>query len=77
MVHWRAEVTALQVDDLDLGHRLIRIRAETTKNHRERMVCYSPTVTPVLAAHLQQLRQSGFSGGPLFRSVSDRNHGMR
>ncbi|HHY0927346.1 TPA: tyrosine-type recombinase/integrase [Salmonella enterica] len=72
----RAEVTALRVDDLDPGHRLIRIRAETTKNHRERMVCYSPTVTPVLAAHLQQLRQSGFSGGALFRSVSDRNHGM-
>lgn len=72
----RAEVTALRVDDLDPGHRLIRIRAETTKNHRERMVCYSPAVTPVLAAHLQQLRRQGFSGGALFRSVSDRNHGM-
>ncbi|WP_318351586.1 tyrosine-type recombinase/integrase [Klebsiella pneumoniae] len=58
----RAEVTALQVDDLDPGHRLIRIRAETTKNHRERIVCYSPTITPVLAAHLQQLRHSGFLG---------------
>lgn len=72
----RAEVTALRIDDLDPGHRLIRIRAETTKNHRERMVCYSPTITPVLAAHLHQLRQGGFSGGALFRSVSDRNHGM-
>jgi site-specific recombinase XerD len=72
----RAEVTALRVDDLDLGLRLIRVRAETTKNHRERIVCYSPAVAPVLAAHLQQLRQSGVSGGPLFRSVSDRNYGM-
>lgn len=72
----RAEVIALRIDDLDPGHRLIRIRAETTKNHRERIVCYSPAVTPVLAAHLLQLRQSGFSGGALFRSVSDRNHGM-
>ena len=72
----RAEVTALRIDDIDHGHRLIRIRAETTKNHRERMVCYSPAVTPVLAAHLQQLRHQGFSGGALFRSVSDRNHGM-
>jgi len=71
----RAEVTALRVDDLDPGHRLIRIRAETTKNHRERMVCYSPAVTPVLAAHLQQLRHQGHSGGALFRSESDRNHG--
>lgn len=72
----RAEVTALRIDDIDPGHRLIRIRAETTKNHRERMVCYSPAVTPVLAAHLQQLRHQGFSGVALFRSVSDRNHGM-
>lgn len=72
----RAEVTALRIDDIDPGHRLIRIRAETAKNHRERVVCYSPAVTPVLAAHLQQLRQQGFSGGALFRSVSDRNHGM-
>ncbi|WP_232533544.1 tyrosine-type recombinase/integrase [Salmonella enterica] len=72
----RAEVTALRIDDIDPGHRLIRIRAETTKNHRERVVCYSPAVTPVLAAHLKQLRQQGFSGGALFRSVSDRNNGM-
>jgi len=72
----RAEVTALRIDDLDPAHRLIRIRAETTKNHRERVVCYSPAITPVLAAHLQQLRRQGFSGGALFRSVSDRNHGM-
>ncbi|MHA0994404.1 tyrosine-type recombinase/integrase [Enterobacter ludwigii] len=72
----RAEVTALRIDDIDPGHRLIRIRAEITKNHRERVVCYSPAVTPVLAAHLKQLRQQGFSGGALFRSVSDRNHGM-
>jgi integrase len=58
----------------DLGLRLIRVRAETTKNHRERIVCYSPAVAPVLAAHLQQLRQSGVSGGPLFRSVSDQTY---
>lgn len=72
----RAEVTALRIDDIDPGHRLIRIRAEITKNHRERVVCYSPAVAPVLAAHLKQLRLQGFSGGALFRSVSDRNSGM-
>lgn len=71
----RAELTALRIDDLDPGHRLIRIRAETTKNRRERVVCYSPAVTPVLAAHLHQLRREGHAGGALFRSVSDRNHG--
>ncbi|MCE0521000.1 tyrosine-type recombinase/integrase [Klebsiella variicola] len=72
----RSEVTALRIDDIDPGHRLILIRAEITKNHRERVVCYSPAVTPILAAHLKQLRQQGFSGGALFRSVSDRNNGM-
>ncbi|ECJ9843241.1 site-specific integrase [Salmonella enterica] len=71
----RAELTALRINDLDLGHRLICIRAETTKNHRERIVCYSPAITPILAAHLQQLRQDGFTHGELFRSVSDRNYG--
>ncbi|MEC6071373.1 tyrosine-type recombinase/integrase [Serratia nevei] len=72
----RAEVTALGIDDLDPGHRLIRIRAETTKSRRERVVCYNPAVTPMLAAHLQQLRREGHTGGALFRSVSDRNHGL-
>ncbi|HAT4985385.1 TPA: site-specific integrase [Serratia marcescens] len=72
----RAEVVALRIDDLDPGLRLIRIRAETTKSRRERVVCYSPTVTPVLAAHLQQLRREGHASGALFRSVSDRNNGV-
>lgn len=70
----RAEVTALCIEDIDPAHRLIRVRAETTKNRRERIVCYSPAVSPVLAAHLYQLRRSGVSGGALFRSVSDRNY---
>lgn len=73
----RAEVTALRTDDLDLAHRLIRIRAETTKNHRERIVCYSPEITPLLAKYLLQLRQIDRSGGPLFRSMSDRNAGQQ
>ncbi len=72
----RAELVALRIDDLDPGHRLIRIRAGTTKSRRERVVCYSTTVTPMLAAHLQQLRREGHAGGALFRSVSDRNHGV-
>ncbi|UBB12048.1 site-specific integrase [Pantoea eucrina] len=71
----RTEVTALRLEDIDLAHRLIRIRAETTKNRRERMVCYSADVAPVLANHFQQLRLEGWSGGALFRSVSDRNYG--
>lgn len=71
----RTEVTALRLEDIDLAHRLIRIRAETTKNRRERMVCYSADVARVLANHFQQLRLAGWSGGALFRSASDRNYG--
>ncbi|NIB13702.1 tyrosine-type recombinase/integrase, partial [Agrobacterium tumefaciens] len=32
----RTELTALRLEDIDLAHRLVRIRAETTKNRRER-----------------------------------------
>lgn len=46
-----------------------------TKGKRERVVCYGPAITPVLAAHLRCLRQTGITGGALFRSVSDRNYG--
>jgi len=71
----RSEITALRVDDLDFAHRLIRIRAETTKSRRERIVCYSPAVAPVLAAHLLQMKREGIARGALFRSASDRNQG--
>lgn len=54
---------------------MVAIRAETTKSRRERIVCYSPAVAPVLAAHLLQMKREGISGGALFRSESDRNQG--
>ncbi len=71
----RSEVTSLSIEDFDFAHRLIRIRAETTKSRRERMVCYSPAVAPVLAAHLVQMKRNGICRGALFRSASDRNPG--
>lgn len=71
----RSEITSLSVDDFDFAHRLIRIRAETTKSRRERIVCYSPAVIPVLAAHLMQMKRTGIVRGALFRSASDRNQG--
>lgn len=71
----RAELIALRVEDLDVAHRLIHLRAETTKGKRGRVVCYSAEIAPVLIAHLHILRESGFTKGPLFRSRSDRNHG--
>lgn len=71
----RSEITSLSIDDFDFAHRLIRIRAETTKSRRERIVCYSPAVVPVLAAHLMQMKRTGIVRGALFRSESDRNQG--
>ena len=72
----RSEVTSLSIEDFDFAHRLIRIRAETTKSRRERIVCYSPAVAPVLAAHLVQMKRTGICRGALFRSASDRNPGV-
>ncbi|ORM80653.1 integrase [Pantoea deleyi] len=69
----RSEITSLSIEDLDFAHRLIRIRAETTKSRRERIVCYSPAVASVLAAHLMQMKREGIYRGALFRSASDRN----
>lgn len=37
----RAELVGLRIEDLDLAHRLISVRAETTKGRRSRVVCYS------------------------------------
>ncbi|KAF2405909.1 Site-specific recombinase XerD [Pseudomonas antarctica] len=71
----RAELVALRIEDLDVAHRLISVRAETTKGRRSRIVCYSPDIAPVLMAHLHALRQAGWSKGALFRSESDRNRG--
>lgn len=61
---------------MDLAHRLIRIRAEITKNHRERVVCYHQEIALLLMQHLKELKRVDCTGGALFRSVSDRNNGQ-
>src|SRR3546814_2025683 len=71
----RAELVALRIEDLDVAHRLISVRAETTKGKRSRVVCYSPDIAPVLIEHLHALRGAGWMRGSLFRSASDRNRG--
>ncbi|HDT5862765.1 TPA: site-specific integrase [Aeromonas hydrophila subsp. hydrophila] len=71
----RAELVALRIEDLDVAHRLISVRAETTKSKRSRIVCYSPEIAPVLIEHLHALHRAGWSRGALFRSESDRNRG--
>ncbi|UAW97566.1 tyrosine-type recombinase/integrase [Halopseudomonas nanhaiensis] len=71
----RSELVALRIEDLDVAHRLISVRAETTKGKRSRVVCYSPNIAPTLIEHLYALRGAGWIRGSLFRSESDRNRG--
>ncbi len=55
----RAELVALRIEDLDVAHRLISVRAETAKGKRSRVVCYSPEIAPVLIEHLHALSRAG------------------
>ena len=70
----REELCSLRTDDLDPGYRLLRVRAETTKGRRERVVPYSAAGGELLRRYL--LHRAGISRarGPLFLSESRRNH---
>ncbi len=69
----REELCALRTDDLDPAHRMLRIRAETTKNRRERVVPYSAPTGTLLRAYLDRRRDLSGARGPLFLSESHRN----
>jgi len=69
----RQELCALRSDDLDLAHRMIRVRAETTKTRRGRSVPYSAAPGVLLAAYLDHRGCISRSRGPLFVSESRRN----
>ena len=69
----REELCALRSDDLDPAHRTLRIRAETTKGRRERIVPYSAASGELLKAYLAHRRTLSHSRGPLFLSESRRN----
>ena len=71
----RSELLGLHISDLDLAHRLVSLRAETTKGKRARIVAYSPTMAAVLTQHLKAMRALDHRPGSLFRSESDRNAG--
>ncbi|WP_395398157.1 site-specific integrase [Novosphingobium sp. BL-8A] len=71
----RQELTSLRTSDLDFAHRLVTLRAETTKSKRARIVAYSPQVAPMLTSHLHALARIDGRASPLFRSDSDRNRG--
>jgi integrase len=69
----REELCSLRTDDVDPAHRLLRIRAETTKTRRGRSVPYSATTGALLSEYLAHRNELSRSRGPLFLSESRRN----
>ena len=69
----REELCLLGTDDLDPAHRTLRVRAETTKTRRGRVVPYSTVAGQLLAGYLAHGRKITSSRGPLFVSESPRN----
>jgi integrase/recombinase XerD len=72
----REELCSLGTDDLDPSHRTLRVRAETTKNRRERVVPYSAATGVLLSEYLRHRATVSRARGPLFLSESRRNHGQ-
>lgn len=70
----REELCQLRSEDLDPAHRLLRIRAETTKNRRERILPYSAVSGELLRNYLQHRQRLARTRGSLFLSESPRNH---
>ncbi|MER6461645.1 site-specific integrase [Streptomyces sp. NPDC001228] len=69
----REELCSLRTDDLDPGRRLVRVRAETTKSRRERVVPYSATTGVLLSQYLMHRGMVSRARGGLFLSESRRN----
>ncbi len=69
----REELVAIEIGDVDMPHRLIRLRAETAKNGAARVVTFSETTAKLLAAYLWHRRDLGEVPGRLFLSESRRN----
>jgi hypothetical protein len=69
----REELCSLRTDDVDPAHRMLRIRAETTRNRLERMVPYSASTGVLLSQYLAHRAQVSRVRGPLFLSESRRN----
>ena len=72
----REELCALNTSDFDPSHRLVTIRAETTKTKAGRVVPYSAATGQLLAAYLPERRTLSRARGPLFLSSSPRNRAM-
>lgn len=71
----REELCLLEIRDIDPSQRFVRIRAETTKNRRERVVPYSEQTGNLFGQYLLERRQLSRARGLLFLSESRRNRG--
>ena len=71
----REEICSLETVDIDPAHRLIRIRAEATKNRRERVVPYAEATGELFSRYLGERRKLSRERGALFLSESLRNKG--
>jgi site-specific recombinase XerD len=71
----REELCSLRTGDLDPAHRMVRVRSETTKSRRERVVPYSAPTGLLLADYLRHRCGLSRARGPLFLSESRRNLG--
>jgi integrase len=71
----REELCGLETGDVDPAHRMITVRAATTKTRRARVVPYSPATSDLLAAYLRRRRELTRERGPMFVSESRRNSG--
>ena len=69
----REELCSLATGDLDPAHRLLHVRAETTKGRRARVVPYSVPTGALLSGYLAHRRTLTRERGPLFVSESRRN----
>jgi integrase/recombinase XerD len=69
----REELCLLRTDDIDPAHRMLRVRAETTKSRRERAVPYSAAAGALLREYLAHRRTLSTARGPLFLSESRAN----
>ncbi len=70
----REELCKLQTGDIDPAHRLIQLRAETTKNRQARVVPFSEVTGRLYAAYLLHRRELNRERGLLFLSESRRNN---
>lgn len=69
----REELCSLRTDDCDPAHRTLRVRAETTKARRERVVPYSAASGDLLKTYLVHRKKLSTARGPLLLSESNRN----